>query len=66
MRRALMGRVPESAGMLQGPLAKWENGELAAAMALTTAGLVIAAQLFWRWSERRAWRGGKLEENAGV
>lgn len=66
MRRALMGRIPESSALPQGPLAAWENGELAIAMAATTAGLVIAAQLFWQWSERRAWRLGKLEENAGV
>jgi len=66
MRRALMGRVPDSAGMLQGPLSGWGNGELALALAATTAGLVVAAQLFWRWSERRAWRLGRLEENAGV
>jgi ABC-2 type transport system permease protein len=66
MRRGLIGRVPDSATMLRGPLAHWENGELAIALAATTAGLVIAAQLFWRWSERRAWRLGKLEENAGV
>jgi ABC-2 type transport system permease protein len=66
MRRALMGRIPESSALPQGPLAAWENGELAVAMAATTAGLVIAAQLFWRWSERRAWRFGRLEENAGV
>jgi ABC-2 type transport system permease protein len=66
MRRALMGRIPESSGLPQGPLAAWGNGELAAAMAATTVGLVIAAQLFWQWSERRAWRLGKLEENAGV
>ena len=66
MRRALMGPVPDSAGMLRGPLAGWDNGELALALAATTVGLVIAAQLFWRWSERRAWRMGRLEENAGV
>ena len=66
MRRALMGRVPESVPMLRGPLANWENGELAMALAATTLGLVIAAQLFWRYSERKAWSLGRLEENAGV
>ncbi|MDB5308880.1 MAG: transporter permease [Gemmataceae bacterium] len=66
MRRALMGPIPADAPMLRGPLADWSNGELAAALAVTTAGLVAAAQLVWRWSERRAWRLGKLEENAGV
>ena len=66
MRRALAGRVPESVPLLRGPLANWENGELAMALAATTLGLVIAAQLFWHYSERKAWRLGRLEENAGV
>ena len=63
MRRALMGEVPEK---LRGPLSNWSNAELALTLFATTAALVVAAQLFWRWSERRAWRLGKLEENAGV
>lgn len=63
MRRALMGEVPEK---LRGPLSSWSNAELALTLFATTAALVVAAQLFWRWSERRAWRLGKLEENAGV
>jgi ABC-2 type transport system permease protein len=66
MRRALMGPVPEGTPMLRGPLTDWSNGELALMLAGTTAVLVVFAQLFWRWSERRAWRLGKLEENAGV
>ncbi len=63
MRRALMGELPER---LRGPLSSWSNGELALVLLATTAVLVAIAQLFWRWSERRAWRLGKLEENAGV
>jgi ABC-2 type transport system permease protein len=63
MRRALMGPVPEP---LRGPLSSWTELELAGMLAATTAVLVVIAQLFWRWSERRAWRLGKLEENAGV
>ena len=47
-------------------LSSWSNAELALTLFGTTAVLVLAAQLFWRWSERRAWRLGKLEENAGV
>lgn len=66
MRRALMGPVPENAPMLHSPLTSWDNFELAGMLAATTAVLVVAAQLFWRWSERRAWRNGNLEENAGV
>jgi ABC-2 type transport system permease protein len=63
MRRALMGPVPDK---LRGPLSDWSNAELGLTLFATTAVLVVAAQLFWRWSERRAWRLGKLEENAGV
>jgi ABC-2 type transport system permease protein len=63
MRRALMGPLPEQ---LRGPLSEWSDIELALMLLATTAVLVVAAQLFWRWSERRAWRNGKLEENAGV
>ncbi len=63
MRRALMGDVPDK---LRGPLSDWSKSELALMLLATTAVLVVAAQLFWRWSERRAWRLGKLEENAGV
>ncbi len=65
MRRALLGTnaLPEQ---LRGPLAEWGNGELALMLLGTTVVLVVLAQLFWRWSERRAWRNGKLEENAGV
>lgn len=63
MRRALMGLLPEQ---FRGPLSDWSNDELALMLATTTSGLVLVAQLFWTWSERRAWRNGKLEENAGV
>jgi ABC-2 type transport system permease protein len=63
MRRALMGPVPER---LRGPLADWPPEQLAGLLLLTTASLIVAAQLVWRFSERRAWRLGKLEENTGV
>lgn len=63
MRRALMGPVPDR---LHGPLSGYTNAELALILAATTAALVAAAQLVWRFCERRAWRLGKLEENAGV
>jgi ABC-2 type transport system permease protein len=63
MRRALMGPVPER---LRGPLSDWSHAHLALLLFATTAVLVVAAQLFWRWSEARAWRMVKLEEIAGV
>lgn len=63
MRRALLGELPER---FRGPLAGWSNADLAVRLGVTTAVLVLAAQMFWRWAERRAWRRGLLEENAGV
>ncbi len=63
MRRSLIGPMPEK---FRGPLAESSNSELALLLLFTTIVLVILAQLFWHWSERRAWRNGKLEENAGV
>jgi ABC-2 type transport system permease protein len=66
MRRSLMGPMPVDAPILRGPLADWSNGELAGMLAVTTVGLVLFAQFFWRWNERRAWRLGMFEENAGV
>jgi len=65
MRRAILGTSTLPV-QLRGPLAEWSNGELALMLLVTTTVLVVCAQLFWRWSERRAWRNGKLEENAGV
>jgi ABC-2 type transport system permease protein len=63
MRRSLMGPLPPQLGS---QISDWSNTTLALMLAATTAGLVVAAQLFWRWSERHAWRNGKLEENTGV
>jgi ABC-2 type transport system permease protein len=63
MRRSLMGPLPPQ---LSGPLSEWSNGRLALVLLATTVALAAIAQLFWQWSERRAWRNGKLEENAGV
>jgi ABC-2 type transport system permease protein len=63
MRRAVMGPMPPQ---LRGPLADWNNAELALLLLGTTVVLVMLSLVFWQWSERRAWRNGKLEENAGV
>jgi ABC-2 type transport system permease protein len=63
MRRALLGPVPES---LQSPLSAWSTAEVAGLLAITTAVLLGVAGIVWRWCERRAWRRGLLEENAGV
>jgi ABC-2 type transport system permease protein len=61
MRRALTGppTVP-------GPLAAWTNWELLGLLTVTTVGLTVASQLFYRRAVRRAWRSGRLEETSGV
>ena len=61
MRRAITGvTMPGS------PMSSISNIWLAAALAGTTVGLMIVAILFYRWSVKRAWRNGKIEETSGV
>lgn len=66
MRRALTGVPPEGSPLAASPLAVWSKPELAVALLVTTAGLVVASQLFYRYSVRRAWRSGRIEETTGV
>ena len=66
MRRAITGPPPPGSPLAGGPLAGWTNAELALMLTATTVGLVVASQVFYRASLRRAWRNGKLEETSGV
>ncbi len=66
MRRAITGRAPAGSPLAQSPLAAWETGELALMLAATTVGLVAVSQVFYRWSLRKAWRNGKIEEATGM
>ncbi len=66
MRRAVLGVPPPGSPWGVSPLAAWSMPELFAALLASTAGLVIAAQLFYRYSIRRAWRNGKIEETTGM
>jgi ABC-2 type transport system permease protein len=59
MRRALLGRP------FPGPLDGLSEWGLMLLLLATTAGLVVVAQVFYRWSVRRAWRNGKIEETTG-
>ena len=52
--------------LAQSPLYEWTNPQLALALLATTIGLIVAAQLFYRWSVNRAWKLGKIEETTGV
>jgi ABC-2 type transport system permease protein len=66
MRRALMGTPPEGSNLAKSPLAAYSNGELALALIVTTIGLTIVSQWLYRWSLRKAWRNGKIEEQSGM
>ena len=66
MRRAILGKPPEGSALAATPLTNWTNADLLFALIGTTFGLVIAAQFFYRWSVRRAWRNGKIEETTGM
>jgi ABC-2 type transport system permease protein len=66
MRRALMGMPPEGSNLAKSPLAGFSNVELAAALAVTTVGLTAVSQWLYRWSIRKAWRNGNIEEQSGM
>ncbi|HJZ93172.1 MAG TPA: ABC transporter permease [Gemmataceae bacterium] len=66
MRRALMGMPPEGSSLSRSPLTQFSNVDLALALVVTTVGLTVVSQWFYRWSVRRAWRNGKIEETTGV
>jgi ABC-2 type transport system permease protein len=63
MRRSILG---PSEGMLQSPLSSWSHGELTLALIGTTFVLFLFGMWFFRWSERRAWRNGRIEETTGA
>jgi ABC-2 type transport system permease protein len=66
MRRSLTGRPPEGSPLAGSPLDGLSNPELAGLLIVTTVILVIASQIFYRYSVRRAWRSGRIEETTGM
>ncbi len=66
MRRSLTGPPAEGSPMAMSPLAVWSNAELAIALGGTTAVLVVISQWFYRYSVKRAWKAGRIEETTGV
>lgn len=61
MRRAITGVT-----VLDTPLTRYSHGDIALILLLTTIGLSVIAVVFYRWSIRRAWRNGKIEEVSGM
>jgi len=66
MRRALLGPPANDSTMLHSPLTEWSHTELALALLISTFVMVVLSQVLFRWSERRAWRLGRIEETTGV
>ena len=66
MRRAIAGPAPSGSPLADTPLSGYSNAELAGLLLATTVGLVLVSQWFYRWSLRKAWRNGQLEETTGV
>ena len=64
MRRCLLGSS-ESMTQLRS-LPGWEHPQILGMLTLTTVILFGISQVFFRWSERRAWRHGRIEETTGV
>jgi ABC-2 type transport system permease protein len=64
MRRALLGSSPEM--LLRGPLSSWSLAQLCLALSVSTIALSAFAIWFFRHSERRAWRRGRIEETTGA
>ncbi|CAN5521141.1 ABC transporter permease [soil metagenome] len=70
MRRALIG-LPQNITLPDGTVLiptfdGWSNLHLLMMLAVTTAGLVVVAQIVYHRSVRKAWRNGKIEETTGM
>lgn len=63
MRRAILGNLE---GQLPSPLSTWSHAELMLALVVSTGAFSVFAWWFFRWSERRAWRNGRIEETTGA
>jgi ABC-2 type transport system permease protein len=63
MRRSLLGSLE---GQMPSPLSSWSHLELMLALVASTLFFTLFAWWFFRWSERRAWRNGRIEETTGA
>jgi ABC-2 type transport system permease protein len=61
MRRCLLGAEVAT----YYPFETYTMAQLAGLLALGTALLFVAANLFFTWCERRAWRKGRFDETTG-
>jgi ABC-2 type transport system permease protein len=70
VRRSLTG-PPAAITLADGTVlpptfAGWSQADLFVMLAVTTLGLVIIAQLAYRYNVSKAWRNGKIEETTGM
>ena len=61
MHRSLL-----STSAMPSPLSELGNGQLTLALSISTLALAVIALVFFRWSEQRAWRLGRLDETTGI
>lgn len=64
VRRSLLGNPSEA--MLQSSLNSWTHPQLVLALLASTVLLGVFQHYFFGWSERRAWRLGRIEETTGA
>jgi len=61
MRRALLSTNEPAS-----PMSALDHGQIALALFASTLTLAIFGTVFFRWSERRAWRLGRFDEVVGI
>jgi ABC-2 type transport system permease protein len=63
MRRSILGHLD---GQVPSPLSSWSHFDLTLALLISTVIFSAFSLWFFRWSERRAWMKGRLEETTGA
>jgi ABC-2 type transport system permease protein len=52
--------------MFHSPLTRWDHTDLALGLIASTVVLSVFAVWFFRYSERKAWRNGRIDETSGL
>jgi len=66
MRRSLIGPPPPDSPLAGSALDSLSTGELAWALTASTIVLAALSQWFYRYSVKRAWKSGRIEETTGM